>query len=409
MRRLVIVGASLAGLRAAQAARAGGFDGELTVVGDEPHAPYTRPPLSKALLAGEQEPADCALPGASVEASWRLGAAATALDRERRRVLLADGDELPYDRLVVATGAHARPWPGPGAHLAGVHVLRGLDDALALRAALAGGGQVAIVGAGFIGCEVAATARGHGLQVTMIDVAAHPLLPVGPELGERCAQLHRDHGVDVRLGVGVEGLLGEEHVTGVRLADGSQVAAELVVVALGAVPNVAWLGSSGLELDQGLACDATLTSISDPDVLGAGDAISWPHPLAGERVRVEHWTVAAEHGSLAGRNALLAPEERAPHAAAPYVWSDQYDLKLQAAGFPAKADRLEVLEASEDGTRLVAAGARAGRLIGVVGFNAARRVAWYRRQLSDAPPMDELRAAVAADAKRLGAPVVVAS
>jgi 3-phenylpropionate/trans-cinnamate dioxygenase ferredoxin reductase component len=383
MNRLVVVGASLAGLRAAQSARAAGFDGELVVIGAEPHMPYTRPPLSKELLGGATD--DCAFP-AAVDAEWRLGVAATGL--RDKHVLLANGDAVVYDRLIVATGCRARPWP---AH--GVHTLRDLDDALRLRTALARARSVAIVGAGFVGCEVAATARKRGLDVTLVDIAPQPMVPLGAELGERCADLHREHGVDLRLGTSVANV----GATAVELADGSRVEADVVIAALGAIPNTGWL--KGLTLDRGLACDPTLTSLSDPDVLGAGDAISWPHPLAGERVRVEHWTVAAEHGQLAGRNALLEPHERRAHDIPPYFWSDQYDVKIQAVGFPALAERLKILEA--DGNRLVAAGQRDGRLIGVVAFNAAKRLGWYRRQLASHPLFEDIKHAVREDEKAL--------
>ena len=311
MRRLVIVGASLAGLRAAQAARKAEFDGELVMVGAEHHRPYTRPPLSKELLAGEHTVDRVQLPCDELEAEWRLGASATRLDRARRRVVLSDGDEVEYDRLILATGSRPRRWPGIGADLDGVHVLRDLDDALALRAAFDQRPRVVIVGAGFIGCEVAQTARKEDLDVTLIDVAATPMLPLGPELGGWCAELHRDHGVDVRLGTGVAGLIGDGHVEAVELAGGERVPADIVVVGLGALPNTEWLADSGLTVDPGLACDATLTTIGDPDILGAGDIVTWPHPLAdGEAIRIEHWTVAAEQGQLAGRNVLLAPDER---------------------------------------------------------------------------------------------------
>jgi 3-phenylpropionate/trans-cinnamate dioxygenase ferredoxin reductase component len=311
MRRLVIVGASLAGLRAAQAARKAGFDGGLVLVGEERHLPYTRPPLSKELLAGEHTVDHVQLPCDELGIEWRLGVPAARLDRGRRRVVLSDGDEVVYDRLILATGSRPRRWPGPGAELDGVHVLRDLDDALALRKAFDDRPRVAIVGAGFIGCEVAQTARKEGLEVTLIDIAATPMLPLGPELGAWCAELHRDHGVDLRLGTGVVGLIGDGHVDAVELADGDRVSADIVLVGLGAVPNTEWLADSGLRLDPGLRCDATLTAVGDPDVLGAGDIVAWPHPLAdGEAIRIEHWTVAAEQGQLAGRNALIEPGER---------------------------------------------------------------------------------------------------
>lgn len=355
MNRLVIVGASLAGLRAAQAARSAGFAGELVVIGDEPHMPYTRPPLSKELLGGGET--QCAFP-CDVDAEWRLGETAIALDRKARTVA-TDRGEVAYDRLIVATGTRARTLPG-------ARTIRTLDDALALREAFKTARSIAIVGAGFIGCEVAATARKHGLAVTLYDIAEQPLTPLGPELGALCADLHREHGVELRLG-----------------APAADIDADLVVAGLGAIPNTEWL--TGLTLDPGVRCDATLTSVDDPDILAAGDLVSWPHPLAGgDHIRVEHWTVASEHGGLAGRNALLDPEERALHTTPPYFWSDQYDVKIQAVGLPARATRLEVVE--RDGRRLVAVGAdEDGRLVAAVAFNSAKRLAQYRRQLLDPP------------------------
>lgn len=407
--RLVIVGASLAGLRAAQAARKAGFDDELVMVGEERHLPYTRPPLSKELLAGDHDVERVHFPCDTLEAEWRLGVPAASLDRGRRRVVLADGDEVSYDRLIVATGSRPRRWPGAGGELDGVHVLRNLEDALALRAAFAGRPRVAIVGAGFIGCEVAQTARKAGLEVTLIDVAATPMLPLGPELGEWCAELHRDNGVDLRLATGVAALLGRsDHVEGVELADGERVGADVVVIGLGAVPNTEWLASSGLRADPGLACDATLTAVDDPDILGAGDIVAWPHPLAdGDVVRIEHWTVAAEQGQLAGRNALAPVDERGPYHTPPYFWSDQYDKKIQSIGFPGRADRLEQLESTPDRSRVVYAGERDGRVVGVIAINAARRLGAYRMALEDPPAFEELRAKIAADPAALGAPSAV--
>jgi NADPH-dependent 2,4-dienoyl-CoA reductase/sulfur reductase-like enzyme len=406
---LVIGGASLAGLRAAQAARAGEFDGELVVVGEEIHRPYTRPPLSKELLAGEQELERVVLPSDTFEAQWRLGAPATRLDRARRRVALADGDELEYDRLILATGSRARRWPGAGGELDGVHVLRSLDDAIALRAALEERPRVAVVGAGFIGCEVAQTARKQGLDVTLIDIAPTPMLPLGPRLGEWCADLHRGHGVDLRLRTGVAALHGAGRIEAVELADGTRVEADLVVVGMGAQPNTDWLADSGLQLTPGLECDATLTSVGDPDILGAGDIVSWPHPLAGgDTIRVEHWTVAAEQGQQAGRNVLLDAGQRTPYDQPPYFWTDQYDTKIQSLGLPGRAERLELLEATGDGSRFVYGGERDGRLIGVIAINGARRLGSYRMALADPPAFDDLRADIAADARALGVPVATA-
>jgi len=401
----VIVGASLAGQRAAQAARRAGFDGELVVIGDEHRHPYTRPPLSKQLLAGEQTEAQCELPWSKVDAEWRLGVPAVRLDRAAKAVVLLDGERVPYDRVIVATGARARQWPGDGGVLEGVHTLRTLEDSLALRAALGRCDRLVIVGAGFIGCEVAATARKLGLSVTVLDIAAHPLLPLGRELGAHCAEIHRGHGVDLRCATGVESVLGNRRVQAVRLSDGSTLPADLLLVALGAVPNSEWLADSGLTLDPGVVCHPTLTAVDDPDVLAAGDVASHPHPLAGARhVRIEHWTTASEHGLLAGSNAVLEPGERRPHTAVPYFWSDQYDVKIQSVGFTNDAERIELIEATPDGARFVAAGVRDDRLVAAVAFNAARRLGWYRSQIADRPTIEAVRELVRAEESALGVP-----
>jgi NADPH-dependent 2,4-dienoyl-CoA reductase/sulfur reductase-like enzyme len=231
------------------------------------------------------------------------------------------------------------------------------------------------------------------------------MLPLGPELGQWCADLHRTNGVDVRLGTGIEALLGDGRVEAVQLTDGTRVDADVVVFGLGSAPNTEWLAGSGLQLDPGVVCDATLTAAGDPDILASGDIVTWPHPLADDQsVRIEHWTVAAEQGQLAGRNALLPPDERKPYDAPPYFWSDQYDAKIQSLGMPGRADRLELIEASPDGGRLLYAGERDGRLVGIVAINGARRLGVYRMALADPPAFEQLRADVAADPRALGLP-----
>lgn len=387
MHRLVIVGASLAGLRAAQAARSAGFGGELVVVGDEPRLPYNRPPLSKELLQDALSAEQLAFPLGDLDADWRLGAAATSLDRAAHRVRLADDEELGYDRLIVATGCRARCWRGNRNELAGVHTLRSLDDALALRDALEPGRRLAIIGAGFIGCEVAASARGRGVEVTLVDIAPHPMVPLGPLLGERWAALHQEGGVDLRLGAGIEALHGEGgRVTHAELSGGERVAADAVLLALGSELNDEWLADSGLELEPAVVTDETLTSVSDPDILAAGDIAACPVPVAdGQTTRIEHWTTAAEHGRLAGQNALLDPPGRKPHTTPPYFWTDQYGVKIQVVGLPALAEETRILE--QDGERFVAGCIRDGRLVGVVGVNSARRLVAYRQQLAHGAPM----------------------
>jgi 3-phenylpropionate/trans-cinnamate dioxygenase ferredoxin reductase subunit len=407
---IVIVGASLAGLRAAQAIRRAEHDGEVVVVGAEAHAPYTRPPLSKELLAGEQEPEATALPGADLDVQWRLGTTATGLDPARHELTLDDGETLTYDRLLIATGARPRSWPGDPVELDGLYMLRDLEDALALRAAFDARPRLAVVGGGFIGCEVAATARKHGLDVTIIDIAPQPLPAFGPEIGVRCADLHRAHGVKLRLGTGVAGFEGTGRLEAVRLADGTRVEADIAIVALGAVPNTDWLIESGLELQPGVVCDATLAARDAEDVFCAGDVAAWPHPMADDAIiRIEHWTNAAEQGAAAARNLLAAPGERTPYAAVPYVWTDQYDVKLQAIGLPARAERMEMVEATPDGERWVAAGVRDGRVVAAIGCNAMRRLPFYRGRLAAMPPLEDVVAALAADEKALGDPASVAA
>jgi NADPH-dependent 2,4-dienoyl-CoA reductase/sulfur reductase-like enzyme len=420
-RPIVIVGASLAGLRAAQAIRTAGHDGPVLVVGDEPHPPYTRPPLSKELLAGDHEPHQCALPSAKVDVEWRLGTRAVGLDLARRELLVTPTDvagedtvagdvaardaaeRLPYDRLLIATGARARPWPG--ALPEGVFLLRGLDDALALREAFGAGPRLAVVGAGFIGCEVAATARKRGLDVTLIDIAEQPMTALGPVVGARCADMHRERGVDLRLGSGIDGFEGAGRLEAVRLADGTRIEADLAVVALGALPNTDWLADSGLELQPGVVCDAALAARDADGVFAAGDAAAWPHPMAdGGTIRIEHWTNAAEQGAAAARNLLADPAERKPYEAVPYFWSDQYETKIQSVGLPARAQRVTVLEASPEGDKVVLGGERDGRLIAAIAFGAPRRLMFYRQRLAAMPAFDDVVAEVRADEKALGDP-----
>ena len=374
-RSITIVGASLAGVRAAEALRRDGFDGPITLIGDELHLPYDRPPLSKQFLAGEWGEDRLALTQpdrlAEFDLDLRLGVRAVSFDLATRRLglstasdssstigssasgssvsdtlvvdgLVVDGlvsDTLVVDGLVVATGARCRTLPGTEG-LAGVFVLRSLDDSLAIRAAFeAGPSRVVVVGAGFIGSEVAATARTLGLDVTMIESLPQPLSRVlGEELGAVCAQLHRDHGVDLRTGVGVEAVEGDRRVERVRLSDGSVIDADVVVVGIGVVPNTEWLAGSGLEIDDGVVCDATC--LAAPGVTAAGDAARWPNQRFGEVMRVEHWDNAVAQGAHAARRLLVGDDEAEPFVPVPWFWSDQFDAKLQIAGLGTGYDRI---------------------------------------------------------------------
>jgi NADPH-dependent 2,4-dienoyl-CoA reductase/sulfur reductase-like enzyme len=397
-------------LRAAEAARRSGWDSELVVVGDERHMPYTRPPLSKELLTRTETDLADHLFRAQVDATWVLGERATRIDRHTHRLELASGERMAYERLVIATGCRARRWSGSGAELAGIHVIRNAEDALEFRAALADGPRLAIVGAGFLGCEVASSARALGLEVSLFDIALTPMPGLGPLLGERCASLHRSHGVNLRLGVGIAALYGEGgRIHGVELSDGTRHEADLVVIALGAVPCTDWLAGSGIVVEHGVRCDATLTVEGDPDLLAAGDIAEWPHPLAdGQRIRIEHWTNAAEQGSVAGRNSVVAVHEREPYAGIPSFWSDQYGIRIQALGLPHLGRRHHVVEESADGVRLVAVAERNGRTVGVVAFEGARRLPFYRGLIGKSLDLRALRAQIAEDPKSLGSSPVAA-
>ena len=381
LRSVAVVGASLAGLRAVEALRARGFDGRILWIGAEPHLPYDRPPLSKEVLRGEWEPAQIALARRGVEVldtDLRLGCRAVRLDAGSRRLALQGGERIAVDGVVIATGASARRLPGQP-ELAGVHVLRSLDDALAIRGALEAVPRVVVVGGGFIGCEVAASARARGLEVTIVESLGQPLeQALGPEIGSVCAALHRDHGVRLRLGAPVAALEGERRVERVRLADGSALEADLVVVGIGVRPETEWLEGSGLALRDGVVCDASCRAA--PGIVAAGDVARWHHPRYGEALRVEHWTNAVEQATAAVASLLDGAAAR-PFAPVPYVWSDQYDAKFLVAGRPRPGDQVRVVEGSLAERRFVALFGREGRLAGVVALNRARRLMEWRRVL----------------------------
>jgi 3-phenylpropionate/trans-cinnamate dioxygenase ferredoxin reductase component len=394
---MVIVGASLAGVRAAEALRRGGYDGSITVVGAELHQPYDRPPLSKQLLAGKAEPEAITLPvEEDLGASWLLGRTATHLDLERQRLTLNGGESLAYEGLVIATGAHPRHLPLP--QLGGVHVLRTLDDSLALRAELERGGPVVVIGAGFIGAEVAATCRNRGLEVTVVELLDVPLSrAIGDDMGRLCAQLHRDNGTDLRLGTAVAGLVGTNRVEGVTLDGGGTVDADVVVVGVGVLPTVNWLEGSGVDLDDGVRCDSRCRVLAGgrprPDVVAAGDVARWDHPRWGRAVRLEHWTNAIEQGEAAAAT-LLAGDGAPEFAPTPYFWSDQYRTKIQFVGDYQEGDEVAVTEGSPDAGRFVAGYGRDGRQVGGLGFSRPPRVMAYRRMIAEGtpwplPPTDE--------------------
>lgn len=367
---VAVVGASLAGLRTVEGLRRAGFGGRITLVGDELHPPYTRPPLSKQVLAGTWEPERVWLrpPAklAELDVDLRLGVRAEAVDPVGHVVTLSDG-VLAYDALVAATGASPRRLPGDD--IEGVHVLRRLDHAIALRDALGQATRLVVVGAGFIGCEVAATARERGLDVTVVEPLPAPMLRgLGAELGDVAAGLHRAHGVDLRCGIGVAGLQGEGRVTGVTLTDGSTVPADLVVVGIGVVPDAGWLAGSGIDTTDGVLCDAVLAAEGVDDVWAAGDVARWRHPGYPEPVRFEHWTVAAEHGRAVAEGIVAGRDAAVAHAPVPYVWTDQHGTRIQVVGRPGPDDDLDVVLGSTDELRFLALLHRRGTVTGAVAF-----------------------------------------
>ncbi|MCU1450431.1 MAG: pyridine nucleotide-disulfide oxidoreductase [Acidimicrobiales bacterium] len=395
MRTIVVVGASLAGLRAAETLRQEGYDGRLVLVGAEEHLPYDRPPLSKQFLAGTCTLEQIALrrePYDDLRLALELGRRATALDLAAREVVVDDRDRISFDGLVIATGATPRHLPGTPP-LEGIHVLRTLDDSLAVRAdldrVLASGGRAVVVGAGFIGSEVAATCRSAGANVTVLEALAMPLSrALGEQMGAACAALHHDNGVDLRTGAGVSGFLGTHRVEGVLLHDGTVVEAELVVVGVGVTPNTAWLESSGLTLRDGVVCDATC--LAAPGVVAAGDVARWHNELFDTDMRVEHWTNAAEQGMAAARTLLAGPDAAVPFAPVPYFWSDQYKTKIQFVGHAHHADDVRVVDGSIEARKFVALYEHAGRLVGALAFSrpkpllAARRLIAERATISEA-------------------------
>ncbi|NEB02863.1 FAD-dependent oxidoreductase [Streptomyces sp. SID13726] len=381
---ILVVGASASGLATVEALRRKGYTGALTVLGDEPHAPYDRPPLSKQVLAGDWEPARAQLrPGdflAGLDAEFRLGDRAAALHVPTRTVRTEAGHELSADAIVIATGVRARRLPGQDA-LAGVHVLRTLDDSLALRADLLAGSRLVVVGEGVLGSEIAATARRLDLDVTLTGPLAAPMaLQVGPLVSGVLAELHTEHGVRLRLGTGVTGLTGADgRVTGVELGTGEVLPADVVVVAIGAVPATDWLADSGLELDNGVVCDSRCRAREG--IHAVGDVARWHHEHLGRLVRLENRTNATEQ-AMAVAAGILGDER--PYLPVPYFWTDQFDAKLQVHGFlPADAE-VDVVEGDLAARRFVARYRVDGRVTGVLGWNMPKQTRLRRQEVVDA-------------------------
>lgn len=390
MSGVVVVGGGLAGLRSAESLRAAGYGGSITVVGDEPHLPYSRPPLSKEALKGGVHVENLEFrrkPGVA-DVDFRLDSPAVASNLADGTVTLADGTVIPFDGLVVSTGIRPRrlPIPGPAE---GRTVLRTVEDSARLRDRLAPGARLLVMGAGFVGCEVAATARELGADVDVVALDPQPMVrPLGPDLGAALRRRHEQHGVRFHMGHTVDAFNGDDAVRSVSLSDGTELAADVVVEAVGSVPNVHWLEGNGLDLSDGVLVDSAMqVAGTSAPVVAAGDIARYPLSLGGPTPRrIEHWNMPTETGRRAGRTlaALLAGDavDREPFAAMPSFWSDQYDVALQSFGLPDLATEVRVVDGDLDGNAVVEYLDDHG-LVGVVGINRTRDLAPWRTRLMD--------------------------
>jgi len=386
LRRIVIAGGSTAGLAVARTLRQEGFDGQLLVVEPELHPPYDRTTLSKDLMLGRSGVADIALLEESaledLDLQWYRGRRVAQLQADTRNVVLDDGSALAYDGLVLATGSSPRRLPLESTP-DGVHVLRGLDDALTIRQALRTTRRFVLVGGGFVGLELAAAAIAAGAEVTVVEADRAPLAQaLGAEVGTAIARRHAELGVEIIVSSRAVEWVGAQRLVGVRLDDGRCIAADLAVVGIGAIPNVGWLaGSPVLGLGQdGVSCDATLATAL-PNVVAAGDIVRWPHPLAGRPVRIEHF----EHAELSGAHAarrLLNHESSGPYEPVPFVWSHQGDHVIHAAGFPAGGLRVNVVDGDLSAGPFAVTYHDADRFVGVVTLDSPRIFRRLRRELS---------------------------
>ncbi|WP_430332053.1 FAD-dependent oxidoreductase [Rhodococcus sp. ACT016] len=406
--RIVVVGCSLAGLRAAEALRAGGFTGSLTMIGDEPYEPYDRPPLSKQVLSGKAGADRTRLPRCGeTDAQWRLGIAATGLDLAGRAVELADGDRVPFDKVLISTGVRARVWPEPEeAALDGVCVLHSRDDAAELRRRLeARPRRVLVIGAGFTGSEVASVCRDLDLAVTVVAPSPAPLSGVlGTVIGDVAAQIQRDHGVDLRCGTSVVELEGDDRgrLRAARLSTGEVVEADVAVVAIGGLRNVDWLEGAGLACNKwGIACDAgcrafDANGLVTDRVFVAGDVARAPHPMFGYQfLALEHWSSAVAEAEIAAHNMISDETHRWPNLHVPSFWSIQFDHDIRSVGVPPMADQVMVVDGSVEERRFVAAYGYKGRLVAAVAFDAAKWLDFYREGIEAAAPFPPQRRATA--------------
>lgn len=379
---VVIVGASLAGYSTARALRHRGFDGRIQLIGDEIERPYDRPPLSKDYLSGAVSEADLSLEpdGEELAARWTLGRRAVSLYPAEGAVTLDNGDEVIGDAVVIATGSRARQLTHG---LSGVHTLRTLADARALRNDLTVGARLVVIGGGFVGAEIASTAHLRGLRVTVVEAAPIPFLgPLGSEVGAAVAGLHAAHGVELVVGVPVIGLRGDNRVDGVELGDGRVLDADVVVVGIGAAPNVEWLEGSGLDVGQGLLCDA-MGRTNAPRIFGVGDCSAWFDAEYERHHRIEHWTESRDRPAIMVDAILDGPagSSDAKPLRAPYFWSEQYGVRIQYAGRRHGDERVTFEAGSPEGKDLLAVYWSADEPVAVLGMNQPKAFGQWRRSL----------------------------
>ncbi|MFD0731422.1 FAD-dependent oxidoreductase [Planotetraspora mira] len=399
VRRVVIVGASLAGLRAAATLRREGYDGSLTLIGDEPCEPYDRPPLSKQVLSGQITAGHTMLPRrGDLDAEWLRGKPATGLDLAAKQVHLSDGGHVGFDRLLIATGARARPWPNAAeGALDGVFVLRTREDAARLHERLAAGpGRVLVIGAGFTGSEIASACRDLGLRVTVVERGSAPLVgALGGVIGGIAAEMQREHGVDLRCGLTVTALEGDGdgRLRCAHLSDGSVVDVQVAVAALGAERNVEWLEGSGLAAGVwGVSCDAgcrafDVNGVVSDDIFVAGDVARFPHPVYGYQfLALEHWGNAVNQAQVAAHNMISPAAERWPHLSLPVFWSAQFGTNIKSVGVPTFADQVAITQGSVADRRFVAAYGYRGRITAAVAFDQAMWLEFYQDLIEQAAP-----------------------
>ncbi|MFN5604039.1 MAG: NAD(P)/FAD-dependent oxidoreductase [Actinomycetes bacterium] len=396
MNTIVIVGSSLAGLRAAETLRQEKFDGRIVMIGAEDRAPYDRPPLSKKVLSGEwdadrvtlRKPDDLA----TLNLEWKLGSPAVDVNTSERTVTLASGETIAFDGLIIATGGIVKRLPNQPTWR-GVHTLRTLDDSLALREELADGRRVVVIGAGFIGLEVAATARGRGCEVTVLEGLEAPMIRgLGAEMGRNAALVHEDNGVGLRFGVRVSGLVEGEPgvVAGVALETGEVVPADVVLVGIGVAPSTDWLTTSGLTIRDGVVCDRTLNA-GVRGVYAAGDVCRWHNDLYDREMRVEHWTTASEQGAAAARNLLAVArgEEPKPFVDVPFFWSDQFTARIQFVGRAEGGENATIVVGSPEERQFVALYEREGRLVAALGVSRPRQLMPFRKLIGERATMEQ--------------------